>query len=317
MNKATFPSNRLKRKTAKWIYAVFRMIMLISIGYLVLYPVIFMISSSLKPVSAYYDQSIIYIPKQFTLDFYKLAIKTTDYFNAFASTVVYEILSAVIEILVCSFIAYGLARFDFKFKGFFNFMLVLLIFVPAQMIIIPMMMNYSSLDVFGIFGLLYKITGVDLRINILDTGLTFYLPSIFGVGLRAGMIIYIYIQFFKGLPKELEEAAWIDGAGLFRTFFSIAVPSSSVVFTTVTVFSLVWHWNDYYLSIMYLSDDFPLAVKIYDIDNLLTLQQIYGGFPANSTKCAACFLFTVPLLAVYLILQRKFVQSIDRVGITG
>ena len=113
MNKATFPSNRLKRKTAKWIYAVFRMIMLISIGYLVLYPVIFMISSSLKPVSAYYDQSIIYIPKQFTLDFYKLAIKTTDYFNAFASTVVYEILSAVIEILVCSFIAYGLARFDF------------------------------------------------------------------------------------------------------------------------------------------------------------------------------------------------------------
>ena len=121
----------------------------------------------------------------------------------------------------------------------------------------------------------------------------------------------------QGLPGELEEAAWIDGAGLFKTFFSIAVPSSSVVFTTVTIFALVWHWNDYYLAIMYLSDNFPLAVKIYDIKNLLTVQKIWDGYPAISTKCAACFMFILPLLLVYLVLQRKFVKSIDRVGITG
>ena len=149
------------------------------------------------------------------------------------------------------------------------------------------------------------------------TPMTFYLPSLFGVGLRSGVLIYIYIQFFKGLPGELEEAAWIDGAGLFKTFFSIAVPSSSVVFTTVTIFALVWHWNDYYLAIMYLSDNFPLAVKIYDIKNLLTVQKIWDGYPAISTKCAACFMFILPLLLVYLVLQRKFVKSIDRVGITG
>lgn len=134
-----------------------------------------------------------------------------------------------------------MARFKARGKGVFNALLILLILIPSQMIVVPMMMNYSKLDILGIFGLLNNLTGIDLRVNILGTPLTFYLPSLFGVGLRSGVLIYIYIQFFKGLPGELEEAAWIDGAGLFKTFFSIAVPSSSVVFTTVTIFALVWH----------------------------------------------------------------------------
>lgn len=310
-----------RKKTAKrffgGVYAVLRMAMLISIGYLVLYPVIYMISASVKPVSAYLDPSIVFVPKDTTFEYYELAVKTTDYFNSLKSTIGYELVSALLGIMICSFIAYGLARFEFKGKGIFNFLLILSILVPSQMIIIPMMMNYSQLDLLGILGLFDKLTGIDLRVNILNTPLTFYLPSILGVGLRSGIIIYIYIQFFKGLPKELEEAAWIDGAGLFRTFFSIALPSSSVVFTTVSIFSLVWHWNDYYLPVMYLSENFPLAVKIYDIDNLLTIQRVYDGYPAISTKCAACFMFILPVLVVYLFMQRKFVQSIDRVGITG
>lgn len=299
------------------LYSIFRMALLIFIGYLVLYPVIYMISSSVKPANAYLDPSVVFIPKTFTFEYYKLALKTIDYFNSFKSTIIYEILSAFIEIAMCSFIAYGMARFEFKGKFIFNVLLIVLILVPPQIIIIPMMMNYSQLDIFGFFGLVNQLTGIDLRVNILGTSLTFYLPSLFGVGLRSGIIIYIYIQFFKKLPKELEEAAWIDGAGLFKTFFSIALPSSSVVFTTVTIFALVWHWNDYYLPIMYLSENFPLATQIYDINNLLTMQHVYDGFPAISTKSAACFLFVLPLLFVYLILQKKFVQSIDRVGITG
>ena len=129
------------------------------------------------------------------------------------------LVSAAIEILMCSFIAYGMARFKARGKGVFNTLLILLILIPSQMIVVPMMMNYSKLDILGIFGLLNKLTGIDLRVNILGTPLTFYLPSLFGVGLRSGVLIYIYIQFFKGLPGELEEAAWIDGAGLFKTFF--------------------------------------------------------------------------------------------------
>ena len=256
-----------------------------------------MISSSVKTPAAFSDPSIIYIPKKITFEYYSIAVKALDYVSSLLSTLKYELVSAVIEILICSFIAYGLARFDFKGKRFLNFVLILTILVPAQMIIIPMMTNYSQLDILGIFGLLNKLTGIDIRPNILGTAWTFYLPSVFGVGLRSGVLIYIYVQFFKGLPKELEEAAWIDGAGLFRTFFSIAVPSSSVV---------------------YLSDNFPLAVKIYDIDTLLNAYNIWQGSSASiAAKSACCFIFITPMLILYLVLQRKFVQSIDRVGITG
>lgn len=298
-------------------YSVFRLALLIAIGYIVIYPVIYMISSSVKTTAAFADSSVIYIPKHITFEYYSLALEAIDYKDSIISTVKYEIVSAVIEILICSFIAYGLARFDFKGKKFLNFVLLLTILVPVQMIIVPIMTNYSQLDVIGILGLLNRFTGIDLRPNILGTVWTFYLPSIFGVGLRSGILIYIYIQFFSGLPKELEEAAWIDGAGLFRTFFSIAVPSSSVVYTTVTLFALIWHWNDYYLAVMYLSDKFPLAVRIYDIDNLITAVNIWGGGSAVAIKSAACFMFIAPMLVIYLFMQRKFVQSIDRVGITG
>ena len=298
-------------------YSVFRLALLIAIGYIVIYPVIYMISSSVKTTATFADPSVIYIPKHITFEYYSLALEAIDYKDSIISTVKYEIVSAVIEILICSFIAYGLARFDFKGKKFLNFVLLLTILVPVQMIIVPIMTNYSQLDVIGILGLLNRFTGIDLRPNILGTVWTFYLPSIFGVGLRSGILIYIYIQFFSGLPKELEEAAWIDGAGLFRTFFSIAVPSSSVVYTTVTLFALIWHWNDYYLAVMYLSDKFPLAVRIYDIDNLITAVNIWGGGSAVAIKSAACFMFIAPMLVIYLFMQRKFVQSIDRVGITG
>ena len=310
-------NKKAARAAASVGYSVFRFALLIAIGYIVIYPVIYMISSSVKTPAAFSDPSIIYIPKKITFEYYSIAVKALDYVSSLLSTLKYELVSAVIEILICSFIAYGLARFDFKGKRFLNFVLILTILVPAQMIIIPMMTNYSQLDILGIFGLFGKLTGIDIRPNILGTAWTFYLPSVFGVGLRSGVLIYIYVQFFKGLPNELEEAAWIDGAGLFRTFFSIAVPSSSVVYTTVTLFALIWHWNDYYLAVMYLSDKFPLAVKIYDIDNLITALNIWGGAKAISTKSAACFMFIAPMLILYLILQRKFVQSIDRVGITG
>ena len=158
-----------------------------------------------------------------------------------------------------------------------------------------------------------------LRPNILNTNLTFYLPSLFGVGLRSGILIYIYIKFFSGLPKELEEAAWIDGAGPFKTFIRIAIPSSTVVILVVIVFSMIWHYNDYYLSVMFFNNDYPLAVQLANIKQTLTTSQwnSLSSATKNSIMMAACLIFIIPMLVFYLCVQHKFVQSIDRIGITG
>jgi multiple sugar transport system permease protein len=247
-----------------------------------------------------------------------MAIKSISYFEGLKNTMLLEIVAAVIEILTCSIAAYGFARFKFKLKPIYTAGLFLTILIPEIMMIIPRAITYSNVDFLGILGLLNDLTGIDLRMNLIGSPMAFYLPSLFAMGLRSGILIFIYMQFFKGLPYELEEAAWVDGAGPIRTFVSIALPSSSVVFTTVTVFSVIWHWNDTLLAQMYVKSDFPLSVYLDRI--ILTLESAGHHKDAVQTQAilmAACFLFILPPLIFYMIMQRRFIESIDRVGITG
>ena len=301
--------------------SLLRYVVLIAIGYIILYPLLYMISSAFRVRDSFYDPSVIWITSEVTMINFKYAWQVMSYGKAFLNTLIYEMLSAGIQIISCSIVAYGLARFEFKEKRILTFFMFLLILVPSQMMMLPIFMNYSKLDFLGLFGLIDSLTGIDIRPNVLNSVWTFYLPALFGVGIRSGIIIYIYIQFFKGLPKELEEAAWIDGAGPLKTYIRIALPSSGVVITTVTVFSLIWHWNDYSLSSMYLYfESWPLAVKLSNI----TTAEAMGTLRLSSSDplriaimMAGCLMFIVPILIVYLILQKKFVKSIDRVGITG
>ena len=313
---------RYKRKKAAINAAVtlFRLVLLTAIGYIVIYPLLYMVVTSLRSTESYSDPGVIWLLKDYHWENYKDAFEAIKFPTSFKNTILIEIVSAFIEVASCSVVAYGIARFEFKTKKLTMVILILTIVIPTQMIVIPQMLNFSQLDLFGILGGINKLTGIDLRVNILDTPLTFYLPSLFGIGLKSGIMIYIYIQFFKGLPKELEEAAWIDGAGPVRTFLKIAIPSSGVVILTVTIFSLVWHWNDYYLAGMFMSDNSPLALKIANLPDLLPTL----GFGhtiinnrAGSVLMAACFMYVLPMLIMYVCVQNKFVKSIDRVGITG
>ena len=165
--------------------------------------------------------------------------------------------------------------------------------------------------------LINKITGSDIKINILDTPFTFYLPSIFGVGLRSGIMIFIYMQFFKGLPKELEEAAQIDGASALSTFFRIALPSSRVVILTVSVFAVIWHWNDYFLAVMYTSENYPLAVSVANMIVNITSTVSNNTDIITAVTMAGCLMFVLPMLIIYMFVQKGFIKSIDRIGITG
>lgn len=300
------------------LYSIFRLIILLAVSYIIIYPLLYMLSSALKTASAFQDPGVLWIPKVLTSANFKNAIEAMNFKNALFSTLRLEVVSAVIETAACAVTAYGLARFNFPGKKLITVMLVFLIVVPSQMLVIPMTVNFSQLDFFGILKALGTVTGKELRPNILDTSWCFYLPSLFSVGLRSGILIYIYHQFFLGLPKELEESAWIDGSAPPRTFLCIALPSSTVAVITVFVLSLVWHWNDYYLAVMYTSENFPLAVSLASLPQKLSLLGIWPGNILNTTGVmAGCVMFVTPILLFYLILQRKFIKSIDRVGITG
>ena len=321
----TDPSKDILRKkkalnrTGSLVWSIIRLLILLAIGYIIIYPLFYMIGTSIRSRRSYYDSARVWIPSSFDIGFnYSKAIEFTNYFDGFKNTIILEIIAGLIEVATCAIVAYGFARFKFKLKPLFTAGLFLTILVPEIMIIIPRVVNYSNLDFLGILGGISKLTGVDLRPNIIGSPLAFYLPSMFAMGLRSGILIYIYIQFFKGLPYELEEAAWVDGAGPVRTFVSIALPSSSVVFTTVTVFSIIWHWNDTFLAAMYVDKNFPLSANLNRINATMVGAGYYPNSPETSfILMAACFLFILPPLIFYMIMQRKFIESIDRVGITG
>ena len=300
MLKNKFNSNIIRRKVPELLISIARILFLGIVGYIVLYPLLYMFVSSIKDMDALLDMEHIWVPISFSFNAFAEINELLGFGNALKQTLLVQVLSAAIEVFVCSFIAYGFARFKFKGKPIFTFLLILSLLIPIQMYTLSMSINFRNLHIF-------------------NTPFVYWLPSLFGVGIRSGMMIFIYQQFFIGLPKELEDAAYIDGAGPVKTYFSIALPSSSVVITTVAVLSFVWHWNEYHLATLsFLSDDAPLSMTMNFLEVYLKQIGIYKGWPEYSTLVsAACLMFIVIPLVLYMIFQRKFVRSIDRVGITG
>lgn len=309
----------VKRETKEQLTAgLIRLLVIIPILYVILYPLFTMVSDAIKDQFQMMDPSVAWIPKEPTFENFKKAWIVLEYPISFARTLEINVLSALIEVVSCSLVAYGIARFEFRLKKVFLALLILNIVVPIEMIAVPTFLQLQYADLFGILGGLGKLIGKELRPSLINTPFSFWIPSLLGVGLRSGFFIFIYMQFFKGLPRELEEAAYIDGAGPVKTFLRIIIPSSATAMLTVTIFSVIWHWNDYYLSSLYFSSKYPLAVQLADIDNLLSIHITVDSVTTrNGIVMAASLLFILPMLAMYLILQKKFVKSIDSVGIVG
>lgn len=319
--KKTVPSlnkHKVKEKAIGVCISIFRYVFLISVSYIILYPLFAMFAYSVMSYNDVKDSSVTWIAKEFTLENFKVAFEAIDYPSSLLRTVLIGGVSALLEIFSCAIAAYGFSRFKFKERNLLFALVLLTAIVPVQILVIPLFINYKYFDFGGILTLVSNIIGLEepLSIDLVNSPLTFWLPSLFGVGLRAGLFIFIYRQFFMGLPKELEEASWIDGCGPLKTFFKIVIPSSGVVFLTVSIFAVIWHWNEYYQSVIFFSTEFPLSVTLSNIVTTLTSMSI-DSYYAAPYVCAACLMFIAPMLIMFLFLQKKFIQSIDRVGIVG
>lgn len=314
------PSGPSKTEVGKILSCIARYIFLTAFAYILLYPLLFIIANSLKGPADYFDPTVEWVPKLVSFSNYSIAAGVMKFGKSLKNTLVIMIVSSVIEIFSCAFAAYGLARFNFRGKRVLSVVMIITILVPSAMIMLPSYLNFRYTDLFGILGFIGRLTGKELRLNLLDTPFVFWIPSVFAVGLKGGLFIYIYSQFYKGLPKEFEEAAYIDGAGPVRTYFSIILKASAVPMVTVSLFSVVWHWNEYYLSSLYLSNKPTLSVSLYTFaDNI---NAYYNGAASNTILTgpaimAGCVMFVLPMIAFYLVLQRKFVSSIANSGIVG
>lgn len=309
---------RLKKQSVSWVASLARYLILIAFAYVLFYPFIFMIINSIKNTADWLDPTVQWVPKEFTFDNVIAASQVLNYGTSLVSTIVNGIISALISFFSCAVAGYGLARFDFKGKKLLVGVMILLILVPDPMLMVSSYNNFRHFDFLGILNGISQLIGKDIRPNFIDTPFVFWLPALLGTGLKNGLFIYIYMQFFKGLPKELEEAAWIDGAGPWQTFLRIVLPSSGAAAITVLVFSVVWYYNDYYQAQLYLSENYTLSVMLSNFtSNMSSNLSKEFTLSTGALLTAASFITIAPMLAYFLIMQRKFVQSIATCGIVG
>ena len=282
--------------------------LLICIGFIYVFPILKMVSQSFMSLDDLLDSSVQWLPSSFSLDNYLQAAKSMNFGKSLWQSIVIAGVPTICNLISCSVIGYGLARYDFKGKKLIFAVIILHFVLPTQITMIPTYVLYN-------------------KMGILNTIWSFILPSMLGMGLNSPIFILIFWQFFRQIPKVLIEASRIDGAGHFRTFFRVALPSAVPAFITVALFSFVWYWNEAYLTELYVHGvmvDSGWTTLVIQLDNFATNFSEYASTAASgavtlneSISMAGTMLSILPLMLLYFVMQRHFVESIDKTGITG
>ncbi len=334
----------------KILWAIVRYVLLIGVSYIVLFPFFSKISASFMAQQDFADSTIKLIPKHFTLDIYKGIWIEHKYVEAFFNTFTLSLTTALIQTFICSFIAYGFAKFKFKGNKLFFGLVLLTMIIPHRTLASAMKQAFMGFDVFGIFGFLEG-GGIDILgiieipnvatslnvfpdkmkmftaegINMLNTYWPFIMLSLTGLAFKNGLYIFLLRQFFMGVPDELEESAYIDGSGVFRTFFTIILPLSIPMMVTVFLFAFSWCWTDDfytgktmffpttskapYLLTTTIGREVPTILK----DDTFAAVTLYEG----AIKNTGGLMIIAPLVVMYLFCQKFLVQGIERSGLTA
>jgi len=294
------------KKIGRAAVMLFRYFILIGISFLILYPLLVTVLISLMQTSDFLNSAVRYLPVSPTLGNYKTAAIFLEYGKTLAKSLVLNVPLCLLEIASCSVVAYGLARFHFKGNRLLFGCVILTLLVPSSIYFTPF---YFSLQDYGPFGW-----------NLLGTPLPLFLMSVCGLGVKNGLVIYILRQHFKGYPKELEEAAQIDGAGSIRVFISIMLPGAASIAVTCFMLIFVFRWTDPTYTQIFLPDHEYIWTKLASINSSMSLLPGVSGddhYFRSILKNTSIVLYIIPLIVLFIGAKRRLVESIETSGLVG
>ena len=309
----------LRKKLLAIGVSVCRFILLFGLCFLILQPLLNKISVSFMTEEDLYDPTVISIPVHFTTGNYTMAAEIMQYKTGFINSLIISFTVSIVQIAMCTLVGYGFARFNFPLKKFWFACVMLVIVIPPQVISNSLFLRFRFFDILGIFKLL---TGDTL--NLRGSIIPYYLMCLGCMGLKDGLYIYMIRQFFRNIPMDMEEAAYVDGCGMLRTFGTIMLPEAKPIITSCFLFSFVWQWTDGFYSKMFLSGTRLVSTSIASIVDALGafMTRILGTNTVTiSVAYSNCILSTGtlmvvgPVLILYLFAQRQFVESISSTGI--
>ena len=286
---------KAKKITLNTVYYIVGVIL----SLLFLFPLIYMVATSTKTEAQNaYDAGTIYmfLPNfnlTQTFNNYKVLFVQHSVWKYIINSLTYAAITIVLNILINGLAGYAISKFRFPGKKFFNFIIIFLIVVPVETSIIP----------------LYSIVKMLLNLKGGSSVLAVILPASISI-----FNIFLFIQFFSGIPKEFEEAARIDGASDLKVFFKIIVPLSKPIIATVAVFCFIGVWNDYLWPIMVLPQPEENAWPLLPIQAALQSIQAIQGITTGEVM-ASLVLTSLPIFIVYIVAQKYIVQGFGSAGL--
>lgn len=286
--------------------ALFRYFILIGLSFLILYPIFVTVMISLMQTSDFTNSAVRYLSLSPTLENYKTAAIFLQYWQTLLRSLALNITLCLLEIVSCMLVAYGFARFKFKGNGILFGCVIMTLLIPSSIYFTPF---YLSLQDYGPF-----------HWNLLGTPLPLFLMSVCALGVKNGLVIYILRQHFKAYPKELEEAAEIDGAGSFRVFVSIMLPGAMSIAATCFLFIFVFRWTDPTHTNIFLPDTEFIWTRLSNIQtdmSLLPGVEQSDFYFRSILKNTSIVLYAIPLVVLFIFTKRSLVESVETSGLVG
>jgi multiple sugar transport system permease protein len=260
-------------------------------AFIMIYPLLWMASSSLKPSNLIFSDTSLW-PAEVRLENYSDGWRgaALPFSVFFTNSFVISILAVIGNVAACSLVAYAFARLNFSFKRTLFAMMLATIMLPLHATLIPQYILF-------------------LNIGWVNTILPIVVPKFLAVD---AFFIFLMIQFIRGIPRELDEAAAIDGAGPIRIYWSIILPLLTPALVTTAVFSFIWTYEDFLTPLVYLT-----SMDNYTVPQGLRLFMASTGTSAWGPMLAMSLLSLVPLFIVFFVFQRRLINGIATTGLKG
>ena len=317
------------QKITNVLTSILRAVIIIGLAFVIVFPIFQQITLAFRHPSDVQNPLVIWIPEKWSILNFKIAFRLLDYNVSLWNNIKVSFVCMIGQIFCSVLAGYTFARLKFKGSNIIFIILLMTFIIPPQAVSVSRMLYFAHFDILGII----KLFNHGNTISLSGKRIILYIMSFSGQGINSAIFIFLFRQFFRGVPVELEESAEIDGAGVFRTFWSVMLPNARGVMITVALFSFVWQWNDvYYTSLLAIStNSFPMLtmrlkntaewlpslMKLYKLESLVD-SEIRGNalFTALIANTAG-FMMCLPLLIGYLFVQKLFVEGIERTGIVG
>jgi len=301
------------------IISIARAIILFGLCFIIIMPMIEKLSYAVRSPMDISNPQVIWIPEIWsTLNINISYTLLTMEGHSFTNSIILSAITTLLQVIATAIPGYAFARLKFKGSNIIFYLVIASLAIPNEALKVSRTLFFTYYSFFG-----YSLVGSSLAI---------YIMTIFGQGVRSAIFIFLFRQAFRNLPMELEESAEIDGASVLRTFWSVMFPNVRGTIVTVALFAFVWQYNDYYYANLFsYQRSHPLVTTALAgfSENLnsvigtqfLSLKQEMGDVIGSEfyelIEQTAALLMMIPLLIGYLFVQRLFVESVERSGLTG